>query len=130
VRRQSASGDGAFARTREPRAFENHCPHESGVALRFPPQSMTPRAMATCRRCSPCPAGFGGRSARGATDAEKRSEHRRLLPVGALPLGRDTCVIIGQIESPSGKTAQVQTIWIVDKGLTVARLVTAYPRKM
>jgi hypothetical protein len=38
-------------------------------------------------------------------------------------------VIIGQIESPSGETAQVQTIWIVDKGLNVARLVTAYPRK-
>jgi hypothetical protein len=35
------SGDGAFARTREPRAFECHHPHESGVALRFPPQSMT-----------------------------------------------------------------------------------------
>jgi hypothetical protein len=38
-------------------------------------------------------------------------------------------VIVGWIESPSGKTAQVQTIWIVDKGMNVARLVTAYPRK-
>lgn len=38
-------------------------------------------------------------------------------------------VIVGRIESPDGKAARVQTIWIVDKGLDVARLVTAYPRK-
>ena len=38
-------------------------------------------------------------------------------------------VIVGQIESPVGKPAAVKTIWIVDKGLAVARLVTAYPRK-
>lgn len=38
-------------------------------------------------------------------------------------------VIVGQIESPDGKAAQVRTIWIMDKGLDVARLVTAYPRK-
>ncbi len=38
-------------------------------------------------------------------------------------------VIVGRVESPSGKAAVVQTIWIVDKGQDVARLVTAYPRK-
>jgi hypothetical protein len=38
-------------------------------------------------------------------------------------------VIVGRIESPDGKAASVQTVWIVDKGLDVARLVTAYPRK-
>jgi hypothetical protein len=38
-------------------------------------------------------------------------------------------VIIGRIESPVGRLATVKTIWIVDKGLAVARLVTAYPRK-
>jgi hypothetical protein len=38
------SGDGAFARTRGPRAFEDRCPHESSVALCFPPHSMTLRA--------------------------------------------------------------------------------------
>ena len=38
-------------------------------------------------------------------------------------------VIIGQIETPAGKPAKVRTIWIVDKGLAVARLVTAYPHK-
>jgi hypothetical protein len=38
-------------------------------------------------------------------------------------------VIVGRIESPSGKLALVRTIWIVDKGSDVARLVTAYPRK-
>ena len=38
-------------------------------------------------------------------------------------------VIVGQIESPGGKSALVQTIWIVDAGRDVARLVTAYPYK-
>jgi hypothetical protein len=38
-------------------------------------------------------------------------------------------VIVGRIQSPSGKTPVVQTIWIVDKGLNTARLVTAYPSK-
>jgi hypothetical protein len=38
-------------------------------------------------------------------------------------------VIVGPMESPGGKSARVQTIWIVDTGLDVARLVTAYPRK-
>jgi hypothetical protein len=38
-------------------------------------------------------------------------------------------VIVGRIKSPSGKTPLVQTIWIVDKGLDAARLVTAYPHK-
>lgn len=36
-------------------------------------------------------------------------------------------VIIGRIESPGGKSALVKTIWIVDRGLETARLVTAYP---
>jgi hypothetical protein len=36
-------------------------------------------------------------------------------------------IIAGRIESPSGKVAKVQTIWIVDKGQDVARLITAYP---
>ena len=38
-------------------------------------------------------------------------------------------VIVGRIESPNGKTVSVRTIWIVDKGLNIARLVTAYPHK-
>ena len=38
-------------------------------------------------------------------------------------------VIVGRMQSPSGKTPLVQTIWIMDKGTDAARLVTAYPRK-
>ena len=38
-------------------------------------------------------------------------------------------VIVGRMQSPSGKTPLVQTIWIVDKGMDAARLVTAYPRR-
>jgi hypothetical protein len=36
-------------------------------------------------------------------------------------------VIIGRIESPSGKSPIVKTIWIVDNGVEEGRLVTAYP---
>jgi hypothetical protein len=39
-------------------------------------------------------------------------------------------VIVGRIESPSGKMAVIRTIWIVDRGLDSARLVTAYPRRI
>jgi len=38
-------------------------------------------------------------------------------------------VIVGPLPSPGGKSPLVQSIWIVDKGLDAARLVTAYPRK-
>ena len=38
-------------------------------------------------------------------------------------------VVVGPLPSPGGKSPLVQSIWIVDKGLVVARLVTAYPRK-
>src|SRR6267378_1129907 len=34
-------------------------------------------------------------------------------------------VIVGPLPSPDGKTPLVQSIWIVDKGLVAARLVTA-----
>ena len=36
-------------------------------------------------------------------------------------------VIIGRTESPGGKSPLVKTIWIVDRGVETARLVTAYP---
>lgn len=36
-------------------------------------------------------------------------------------------VLDGRIESPSGKTPVVRTIWIVDRGQDAPRLVTAYP---
>jgi hypothetical protein len=35
------SGDTAFARTERERTIDNFRPRESGVALRFPPQSKT-----------------------------------------------------------------------------------------
>jgi hypothetical protein len=38
-------------------------------------------------------------------------------------------VIAGRIESPAGKSPVVLTIWIVDSGSEVARLVTAYPHQ-
>lgn len=38
-------------------------------------------------------------------------------------------VVVGRLESPEGRTAMVQTVWIVDKGLEAARLLTAYPHR-
>jgi len=56
---------------REPRTFEDRRPHESGVAQRFPPQSMTPRAMTTRIRFSALPGWFGGVLGRGRRAPEK-----------------------------------------------------------
>jgi hypothetical protein len=38
-------------------------------------------------------------------------------------------IVDGQVETPSGKTRGVRTVWIIDRGKTIARLVTAYPRE-
>jgi len=37
------------------------------------------------------------------------------------------CIIDGQIDTPSGQTVSVRTIWIIDRGRHAPRLVTAYP---
>lgn len=36
-------------------------------------------------------------------------------------------IVDGAIATPSGKTPMVRTVWIVDTGETIPRLVTAYP---
>ena len=36
-------------------------------------------------------------------------------------------VLDGQLETLSGKTRTVRTVWIIDRGLDTPRLVTAYP---
>ena len=38
-------------------------------------------------------------------------------------------IVDGQIETPAGKTPAVRTVWIVDTGESIARLVTAYPHE-
>jgi hypothetical protein len=38
-------------------------------------------------------------------------------------------IVDGAIETPIGKTPVVRTVWIVDSGETVPRLVTAYPHE-
>lgn len=37
-------------------------------------------------------------------------------------------VVDGQIESPDGRRRAVRTVWIIDAGQELPRLVTAYPR--
>lgn len=36
-------------------------------------------------------------------------------------------ILDGAIETPSGKSPRVRTVWIVDRGRNCPRLVTAYP---
>jgi hypothetical protein len=38
-------------------------------------------------------------------------------------------IIDGAIETPTGKTPMVRTIWFIDSGETIPRLVTAYPQE-
>ena len=38
-------------------------------------------------------------------------------------------VMVGKINSPSGKSPLVMTVWIVDSGADSPRLVTAYPHE-
>ena len=38
-------------------------------------------------------------------------------------------IVVGKIESPVGKARVVRTVWLVDLGETIPRLVTAYPHE-
>lgn len=38
-------------------------------------------------------------------------------------------IVDGEIETPTGKTPIVRTVWIVNTGEAIARLVTAYPHE-
>src|SRR6266536_1573356 len=38
-------------------------------------------------------------------------------------------ILDGRLRSPSGRSAVVRTIWIVDRGEDIPRLVTAYPHE-
>jgi hypothetical protein len=38
-------------------------------------------------------------------------------------------IVDGPIGTPSGRTVTVRTVWIVDRGSQVPRLVTAFPRQ-
>ena len=41
----------------------------------------------------------------------------------------DKYVVDGVLSSPSGKRGLIRTVWIVERGKTTPRLVTAYPRE-
>jgi hypothetical protein len=38
-------------------------------------------------------------------------------------------IVDGLLQAPSGRTAMVRTVWIVDTGKDTPRLITAYPRE-
>lgn len=56
------------------------------------------------------------------------AESRPVLKSMASPHGRKY-IVDGRIETPGGKTPLVRTVWIVDLGLEMPRLVTAYPHE-
>ena len=58
-------------------------------------------------------------------DLARRAE---VTKSAASPHGRKY-ILIGQLKSPRGRTANVRTIWIIDKECDMARLVTAYPHR-
>jgi hypothetical protein len=75
--------------------------------------------------------GLGFRSA----EWETMAEALRRLAVG-FPVSQSMesahgkkYIVDGQVETPSGRTRGVRTVWIIDRGKTIARLVTAYPRE-
>lgn len=39
-------------------------------------------------------------------------------------------IIDGTLPTPSGRTSMVRTVWIVDAGAEIPRLVTAYPKDL
>ena len=63
-----------------------------------------------------------------ATALKELAVHGDVIFTGETAHGKKY-VVVGPMPSPGGKTPLVQSIWIVDKGLVAARLVTAYPRK-
>lgn len=63
-----------------------------------------------------------------ATAFRKMAEHDSIAKSMASSHGRKY-VLDGEMETPSGKTAQVRTVWIIDAGFNAPRLVTAYPQE-
>jgi len=59
---------------------------------------------------------------------QKIAEHDSIAKSMASSHGRKY-VVDGEIETPSGKTPLVRTIWIIDAGFNAPRLVTAYPQE-
>jgi hypothetical protein len=59
---------------------------------------------------------------------QKEAEGHLVAKSMASPHGRKY-IIDGRIETPSGRTPLVRTVWIVDRGFDTPRLVTAYPQE-
>jgi hypothetical protein len=58
----------------------------------------------------------------------KLAEGQLVAKSMASPHGRKY-IVDGRIDSPSGRTPLVRTVWIVDRGFDTPRLVTAYPQE-
>jgi hypothetical protein len=72
---------------------------------------------------------LGFRPGEWQTFAEALRELARVSPVAdKMVTGHGTkYTIIGALRTPCGEQPAVKTVWIVDRGATVPRLVTAYP---
>ncbi len=63
-----------------------------------------------------------------AAALRKVAEGQLVAKSMASPHGRKY-IVDGRIETPSGRTPLVRTVWIVDQGFDTPRLVTAYPQE-
>jgi hypothetical protein len=61
-----------------------------------------------------------------AAALRKAGENPSVSKILASPHGTKY-IVDGRIETPSGKAPLVRAVWIVDVGLDIPRLVTAYP---
>lgn len=61
--------------------------------------------------------------------ALKRMVEGRLLTESMESSHGQKYIVDGPIETPSGKSPVVRTVWIIDRGSPIPRLVTAYPRE-
>jgi hypothetical protein len=63
-----------------------------------------------------------------AAALRRMAERQPVAKSMASPHGRKY-IVDGRIETPSGRTVPVRTVWIVDRGFETPRLVTAYPQE-
>lgn len=104
------------------------CSHENRATARFCEQCGEPLA----RSCGSCGtelrrSALSGRSNESADSLARRPtrETRHYVPPSG-PSG-SKYVVEGRIEGPSGRSAMVLSVWIIDHGSDAPRLVTAYP---
>lgn len=64
-----------------------------------------------------------------ADDLRQHALQNRVVSTRETPYGVHY-VVDGPIDTPSGRTVQIVSVWLVEAGIEVPRLVTAYPNTL